>query len=100
VHAELVEDAARVVQHVHHVRHRRALVAADVGHARLQQRFGDREDALAAEGFAFAELEQFHFLLEGAFHRHLSRQTSTFGNQTAMAGMQNTSASSSTLIAR
>ena len=30
-HAELVEDPARVRKHVHQVRHRRALVAADVG---------------------------------------------------------------------
>ena len=36
--------------HVEQVRHRRALVAADVRHARLQQRLRDREDALAVEG--------------------------------------------------
>ena len=40
--------------HVEQVRDRRALVAADVGHARLQQRLGDREDALAVEGLAGA----------------------------------------------
>ena len=68
MHAELVHDVARIVQHVHHVRHRRALVAADVGDAGLQQRLGDREDALAVEGLAFAELEQLDFLLERTFH--------------------------------
>ena len=57
-----------VDQHVEQMRDRRALVAADIGHARLQQRLGDREDAFAAEGLAVAELERLHFLLERAFH--------------------------------
>src|SRR5262245_40059837 len=39
------------------MRNRRALIAADIGDAGLQQRFGDRENSLAAEFFAFAQLE-------------------------------------------
>jgi hypothetical protein len=64
VHAELVQDLARVAQHVHDVRDGRALVAADVRDAGLQQRFRDGEDAFAVKGVALAELEQLHFLLE------------------------------------
>src|SRR6516164_8652725 len=51
------------------VRHRRALIAADVTHAGLQQSLGHREDTLAAEGLALAERERLHLFLEGAFHR-------------------------------
>src|SRR5262245_10797376 len=50
------------------MRHRRALIAADITHARLQQRLGDREDTFAAEHLAVAERELLHFLLERAFH--------------------------------
>ena len=59
--AQIVHDVARIVEHVHHVRHRRALVAADIGDARLQQGFGHGENALAMKSRAFAQLEQFHF---------------------------------------
>ena len=49
MHAELLEDVVGVGQHVHQVRDRRALIAGHVGHAGLEQRLGDRENALAAE---------------------------------------------------
>ena len=68
-HAQLVEDAAGVREHIHQVRHRRALVAADVCDARLQQRLGDREDGLTLEGLARTETEGFDFPGEGSF-RH------------------------------
>jgi hypothetical protein len=68
VHAQLVEQLARIGQHVHEVRHRRALVAADVGDAGLQQRLGDGEDALAGEGLAGAKPQLGDFRLEGSFH--------------------------------
>ena len=55
MHAELADDVLGVDQHVEQVRDRRALVAADIAHARLQQRLGDREDAFAVEGLAVAE---------------------------------------------
>ena len=63
-HAQLVQDLAGVSQHVHQVRDRRALVAGHVGHARLQQRLGDREYALAAEFLARGQPQQFNFLRE------------------------------------
>ncbi len=69
MHAEIADDVLGVDQHVEQVRHRRALVAADIAHARLQQRLGDREDAFAMEGLAVAELERLHLFLERAFHR-------------------------------
>ena len=68
VHAEIGEHILGVDHDVEQMRHRRALIAADIAHARLQQRLGDREDALAVEGLAFAEPQRFHFLLERAFH--------------------------------
>ena len=70
VHAQLGQDVLRVGQHVHQVRDRRALVAADIAHARLQQRLGDGEDALAAEFLARAEAQVLHLAREGPF-RHL-----------------------------
>ena len=70
--AELAHDVLRVDQHIEQMRDRRALVAADVGHARLQQRLGDGQDAFAAEGLAVAQFECLHFLLERAFHRQAS----------------------------
>ena len=52
---ELVQDFARIAQHVQQVRHRRALVTADIADARLQQRLGHREDALAMEHLALSQ---------------------------------------------
>src|SRR5439155_20657857 len=66
---EIADDVLGVDQNVEQVRHRRALIAADVTHAGLQQSLGHREDALAAEGLALAERERLHLFLEGAFHR-------------------------------
>ena len=66
--AKLAHDVLRIDEHVDQMRDGRALVAADVGHARLQQRLGDGQDAFAAEGFAVAELERLHLFLERAFH--------------------------------
>ena len=64
MHAEFVQRLLRVRQHVHQVRNRRPLVAADIRHPRFQQRLGDREDALAAKGFAGAEAQRLHRLAE------------------------------------
>src|SRR5262249_11819835 len=69
MHAEIADDVLGIDQDVEQVRHRRALIAADLTHAGLQQRLGHREDALAAEGLALAERECLHLFLEGAFHR-------------------------------
>ena len=69
MHAEFAHDVFGVDQHVEQMRHRRALIAADIGDAGLQQRLGHGEDAFAAEGLAVAERERLHFLLERAFHR-------------------------------
>ena len=68
MHAELGHHVLGVDQHVEQMRHRRALIAADIGYARLQQRLGDREDAFATEGLAVAEPQRLDFLLERAFH--------------------------------
>ena len=64
VHAQLLHVVFALHHHVEQVRHRRALVAAHVGHARLQQGFGDGQDALAVKRFARAHAQHFHFLAE------------------------------------
>ena len=50
--------------HIQQVRHRRALIAADIGHASLQQALGDREYALAVEGVPVAQPQLFYFVFE------------------------------------
>jgi hypothetical protein len=80
MHAEVADDILGIDQDVEQVRDRRALVAADIAYARLQQRLGHRKNALAVEGFAVAELERLHLFLEGTFHRPgLSRLSETAG---------------------
>ena len=83
VHAELAEDLLGVRQHVHQMRDRRALVAADVGDPGLQQRLGDGENALAAELRAFAEAQRLDFFRERALGHGLyysQRQAGTSAN--------------------
>ncbi len=76
MHAETLEQVLRLDHDVEQMRHRRALVAADIAHARLQERLGDRQDAFAAEDVAVAQLELLHFLLERAFHDSFRRARS------------------------
>ncbi len=54
---ELPHHVLGIDEHVDQVRHRRALIAADIAHARLQQRLGDGDDAFAVKGLAVAEPE-------------------------------------------
>ena len=68
MHAEGVEIIARLHHHIEQVRHRCALVAADIRHARLQQCLGHREDALAAKSVTVAQFERFNFGGERNFH--------------------------------
>ena len=67
MNVELTQDLFGVGEHIHQMRDRRALVARDVSDARLQQRLGDGEDALAAELLPVTELEVLHFLRERSF---------------------------------
>ena len=69
--AEVVHHVLGVGEHIHEMRDRRALIAGDVRHARLQQRFGDREDAFAAKDVARAEPQVLNFALEGPFRHRL-----------------------------
>ena len=66
MHAEFVEQVLALDQHVDQMRHRRALIATDISHTRLQDRLGDGEDALAPKHLAFAQTERAHFLRERA----------------------------------
>jgi hypothetical protein len=54
---ELIENDFCVGQNVHEVRDGRTLIAAHVGHARLQQRLGDGENALTVKFLAFAQAQ-------------------------------------------
>ena len=55
-------------QNIHQMGDRRALVAADIAHARLQQGLGDGENALALEILAIAPAQKLDFLSEAPFH--------------------------------
>ena len=66
MHAELGENVLRIREHVHEMRNRRALIAADVSDAGLQQRLRDRENAFATKLLACAEAQRLHFLRERA----------------------------------
>ena len=74
--AEIGQQILGIDHDVEQMRHRRALVAAHIAHARLQQRLGDRKDAFAAKRLAVAQAERIHFLLERAFHRLCFRHRS------------------------
>src|SRR5215467_10716408 len=69
MHAEFGHHVLGVHQNVDEVRYRRALVAAHIAHAGLQQRLGDGENALAAKHRAVAESQCLYFRFERAFHR-------------------------------
>ena len=67
MHAELGHDLLRVGEHIHQMGNRRALIAADIGNAGLQQRLGDRENAFAAEFLAFSKFKILHFACKRSF---------------------------------
>ena len=67
VHAETLHFVLGLDQHVEQMPHRRALIAADIGDAGLQQRLGDGDDALAVKRIAVAELQLLDFAFEGDF---------------------------------
>ncbi len=71
--AELGQEVLGLHQHVEQMRDRRALVAADIGDARLQQRLGHGEDALAMESGAVAEAQALDFFSERNFHEFPAR---------------------------
>jgi hypothetical protein len=66
--AEPGEHVLGVDHDVEEMRYRRALVAAHIGDAGLQQRLGDGQNAFAAKDIAVAEPECLDFLGERAFH--------------------------------
>ena len=64
MHAEFVQDFARVGEHIHQMRDRRALITAYVGDSRLQQGLGDGEYGLALEYLAGSEFKRLNFPCE------------------------------------
>ena len=82
VDAHRLEQGLVGVGHdVEEMGHRSARIAAHVGHARLEQRLGDGEDALAAEHLTLAQLELLDFLGERPFHRSLYFTTNGGGGR-------------------
>ena len=63
--AEFAQQVLGLQQHIEQVADRRALIAAHIGHARLQQSLGDGEDALAAKLLAVAQPEAGDLLAKG-----------------------------------
>src|SRR5439155_2153067 len=79
VDAERLEERlVRVSQDVDEVRDRRARVAADVAHAGLEQRLGDRENPLAAQDLALAVPELLDVLRERPLTHAASRRPRYF----------------------
>jgi hypothetical protein len=68
VHAKLGEQVLGFNHDIQQMRDRRALIAADIAHAGLQQRLGDGEDAFAAKSLAGAKPQRLDFFAERAFH--------------------------------
>ena len=59
---KLLKDVVGIGQDVHQVRNRRALVAGDIRHARLQQGFGDGENAFPTKFIALAKAKFLDFI--------------------------------------
>ena len=70
--AEVAHHVLGVGEHVHQMRDRRALIAGDIRDAGLQQRLGDRENALAAKDVAGLKSQVLNFALEGPFRHRLA----------------------------
>ena len=68
MHAKGVKIFFGLDHDVDEMGHRRALIAADISHAGLQQRLGDGEDALAVEDLPVSQAQQLDLALEGFFH--------------------------------
>jgi len=85
MHAVLVHDLLRFGEHVDQMRHRRALIAADIRDARLERRLGDGEDALAFENVTLPQLEGLHFFGKRPFGH--SPLAPTHGNRPGSRGM-------------
>ena len=79
------EQVLRLHQHVEQVADRRALVAADIGDARLQQRLGHGQDALAVEGVAGAQPQALDLLVERNFSHVLSSRCLSPGSSVPLA---------------
>ena len=62
--AKLGQDILGLHQHIEQMADRRALIAAHIGHARLQQRLGDGQNPLSMKGIAFAQFQALDFLVE------------------------------------
>ena len=65
--ADYILEDVRIREHIHQMRDRRALITADIGNARLQQGFGNGEDAFASEGVAFSKPEILDFASKRPF---------------------------------
>ena len=61
VHTKFRHIIGSIGEHIHQMRNRRALIAADIGDTRLQQRLGDGKNAFTPKFIASAKAQIFHF---------------------------------------
>ncbi len=73
--AKFTHQSAGLHHHVDQVGYGRALVAADVGDARLKQRLGHGKDAFPVEDIALPEGKRLDFPVEGSFQANLPIRT-------------------------
>ena len=62
MNAKFIENGLGVGEHIHEVRNRRSLVAADIGDPRLQQRLGNGENALTMKFVSLTQAQRLNFL--------------------------------------
>ena len=64
MHTQLVHIGFGLHHHIEQVRDRRALVATHIAHTRLQQSFGDGQNALAVKDLARAHAQGLDFFVK------------------------------------
>ena len=60
--AQFHEEGVRISEHVHQVADRRTLIPSHISHARLKQRLGDGQYALAMKRLSGAKAKRLDFL--------------------------------------
>lgn len=64
MHTELVHVVGRLHHHVEQMRHGRTLVTANIGNARLQQRFGNGQYPFTVKSLSLTQTKKLDFTLE------------------------------------
>lgn len=73
MHVEFSQQVLSIGEHIHQVRDRSPLVAADITDATLQQRLGNRQNPLAMEFCPGAKSQFLYFMFERTFSHRCQR---------------------------